>query len=760
MVNSLRIVTFNTQLRSWAMEAGARGDPFFAETAEKRARAIGRRIRSSPFDYDIVALNEVFDEDAREILVGELGGKYAHSLTKADVESVGTQLFGAALALSTSALLAAYGITILLNTKFEDSGLMLFSRFPFATIPPPAGFEDLFPASLPYVFFLPYTLSNGGDSFAAKGAVFARIMLGPSDPCDVIISHTQAAYESDDEHKETRTLQLREVFEMIKAHIGLPLPPDREVIFMGDLNVEGTFRNSGVSQEWRDTFDVPGGFFTDGIHDLWVHEQSPGAWFATPASKPQAYPGPWDLGLTTADGKRLDYILGRPPGDDRLTTQHLSIAYELMTSNPAVDGDVIPYTSDHYPLRADLAREHEGCRAATASAVPFNPSNPHFHADGTLRAGWMHWYRFDQPGTYAFKVIPLDGIEPRFEVYVGSNLSIPMAQYRLEELDDYGLKYVLPDAPFFVRVFFPDRTAEGRYQFRSFRFTGRSRSEAIQLVPHVPVRHATKGDGPLNTDDPATPWDEGDAVWFCIDTDRVDSGRKQDVVVRISHLYNVPIFNLIILLQDDDGNLHKLGETGSVEDQGEFRWDTAERVRLYLLVKRDDPRYPPGHPLKYSATDFVVEWTTNLTYLFGLKGGRPGNELRLICSDETDGFLGSEAGADDIRVELKTDGALDQTISNGDIGDFDEGDVRSLEPWVNVVRYIDSYKVELVEMDDLSEDDRASVTIPNIAKVEALAGTFNPLSKEGDGTLHGWFQIDFGDGKYRFHCSLARWLPI
>jgi len=760
MVDSLRIVTFNTQLRSWAMEIGARGDPFFDETAESRARAIARRILNSSFDYDIVALNEVFDEDAREILEDDLAAKYPNALIKADVKDLALQAVGGAFVLTTNLLLAAYGISVLFSTKLEDSGLMLFSRFPFATIPPPPGFEAFYPGGIPYVFFLPYTVSKGDDEAAAKGAVFARIMIGPGDPCDVIISHTQASYDSDDEHSSTRATQFLEVFGMVKTHIGLPMPQEREVIFMGDLNVEGAFREAGVSQEWTSIFNTPGGFFTDGIHDSWVYQQSPGAFFSTPASHPRAYPGPWDLGLTTADSKRLDYILQRPPGGDRLTTQHLTIAYELTTSNPAIDGSVIPYTSDHYALRADLAREHPHCRAATALVVPLNPAAPDFQRNGTLRPGRMEWYRFDQPGTYAFNALPVAGPTPAFEVYLGTNLTMPMSQYRLEVLPDRGLKYVLPDAPFFVRVFYPDRHVGGTYQFRSYRYTGRSREEAIQLVPHIPLRHTTTGNAPLNSDDPATPWDEGDAVWFCADTDRVDSGRDQDLVFRIRHLYNVPIFNLMLLLQDDAGNLQLLDQTGPVRDQGEVRWATSRRVRLYVLVKRDDPRYPLGHPLKYSATDFVVEFATNLTYLFGLKGGRPGNELRVFCSDETDGFLGSEAGADDMRINLKTDGLLEQSLSNDDVGDFDQGDTRSLEPWVNVVRYVESYTVELVEMDDVSADDRASVTIPNIAQVEAMVGTFALVSKEGDGTLHGWFQIDFGDGKYRFHCSLARWLPI
>jgi hypothetical protein len=752
-MDSLRVVTFNTRLRSWSMEAIDRKDPFFAEDAEKRARAIAKRILSSPFDYDIVALNEVFDEDAREILSKELDSKYPHQVVKADVNNVGSQVFGAVLMLPTSIMLAAYGLSILVNTKFEDSGLMLFSRFPFDRIPKPSETGSNVPDTVPNVHFLPYTLTEHDEGLASKGAVLARLLVDGR-RCDVIISHTQATYPTDDDYAEIRTSQFREVQQLIKAVIGLPLPPDNELLFMGDLNIEGTFPPAAAGKpgdEWTTRFNTLGDFYTDAIHDLWVHEQSPG--LPLPSNPDQV----WDLGPTTVGGERLDYIVHQPPRGDRLTTQHLSIAYELTTNNPAIDGDVVAYTSDHYALRADLTLDHPHRSAATALAAT---ANPLFTRNSSLRPGFMEWYRFDQPGTYAFKVTDRNGNPPSFEVFLASDLSNPMASYRLEEVFERGLKFILPEAPFFVRVFFDDRHAAGGYIFRAERMIGSSRREAIQLLPNVSQAHTTSSGVALNQDDPNTEWNEADSVWFCADTSRVDSGRDQDLVFRLRHGYGEPIFNLI-LLQETDGTLKQVGETGPVRDVGEVRWATSARERFFVLVKRDDPRYPLGHPDKFSATDFEVEWTTNLTILYGLKGGRPGEELRLFCSDETDGFLGSEAGADDIKVELTTDGSITQKIDNHEIGDFDQADTRSLEPWLGVVSYIDGFKVELVEMDDLSADDRASVTIPNISRVESMTGVFHPTRpKQADGTLHGWFLIDFGDGKYRFHCSLAGWLPI
>lgn len=96
-------------------------------------------------------------------------------------------MLSAATVLSTSVVLAAYGLARLVNTTFEDSGLMLFSRFPFDT-----GRDGE-----PVVAYWPYTLSAGGDSYAAKGALLARVLLDQTyNPCDVVISHMQARTRS------------------------------------------------------------------------------------------------------------------------------------------------------------------------------------------------------------------------------------------------------------------------------------------------------------------------------------------------------------------------------------------------------------------------------------------------------------------------------------------------------------------------------------------------------------------------------------
>ncbi|MGO1002206.1 endonuclease/exonuclease/phosphatase family protein [Lysobacter sp. CA196] len=765
MVDSVRLLSFNTQLRSWGMEAGDAGDLFIEETAEKRARIIAKRILASPYDYDIVGLMEVFDEDAREILKNQLSAKYPWAVHKCDLNFLGLQLAQTATLLTTSVVLAAYGLAGLVNTKFEDSGLMLFSRYPFA--------RDS--SGNPIVVFWPYTLSSGDDSLAAKGALLARVLLDVTyNPCDVVLSHAQADYTSDEQHREDRLGQFTEVANLIGSVSGTPIPDNHQVFFMGDLNVPGAYQpgnpgRAGVTgDEWTSYFNNPASYFTNTLFDLWVHEQSPGLAYAQhgplPGEIEMPYGNAWDQGLTTIPGKRLDYILGRTPGGRgrRLVAQHLQIAHELMQSNPVVDGERSSFTSDHYPLRAHFSLESAYCRVPSAIVAPGNFID--WHNAGLLTPGAMRWHRFDKAGAYAFRIQRTGGAtDPAFEIYLATNLSQPYSAYRFQAeqttaSNHYGTKFVLPTAPFFVRVFIPDRTARAEYTLHAHRFTGANRMEAISLPSRCKMSHATANNGPLNVDDPNTPWNEHDCVWFCVDTDRADAGGEQTVAFRLSHDEDAPIYTLLLLLQKEDGSLTHIDTAPAQRRETTISWATSRRERFYVLVRREDPRFPPGSSQNYSAHEFTVEWSSNLSYIYGLQGGRPGRQLSLYCSDETDGFLGSEAGADDIRLRMTTDGSVIKSVARGDIGPFNQGGTKDLEPWVGVVRYLDSYKLDLIEVDAVGDDD-ATVTIPTFAACEG-SPSFHMEYREQDGTLHGYFLVDFDDGKYRFYCSVTHFLPI
>lgn len=144
--------------------------------------------------------------------------------------------------------------------------------------------------------------------------------------------------------------------------------------------------------------------------------------------------------------------------------------------------------------------------------------------------------------------------------------------------------------------------------------------------------------------------------------------------------------------------------------------------------------------------------------LYGRGSGIPNSEITLFCEDETDGFLGNEWGSDDIAVELVADESLTIKISNDQVGDFDDDDSRTLDPWITSITYVDKIDVTIIELDDTSANDRASATLLG---ADQLAGSpnFKILREEPGGVVHGELGFDFGDGNYRLTVTVGHWLP-
>jgi hypothetical protein len=383
MSDSLRILTYNTQLRSWAMEVGADKSIPLSETAEDRAKLIATNILVSSRDYDIVCFNEVFDEDARDILIGDLLPRFPYAVTKADVGGVEVAWPGKPiLPINPVALfLAVTGISFvgswlaLGKPKFEDSGVMLFSRWPFKLEPITQALSDLLdpralseftPIGMPCVGFTPYRASTGGDAWAAKGVVYSRINRDDERTYHVFASHTQADDEQLGEHELERSGQMREVAAFIEKCVGPP-PFDQEVFFLGDLNINGGQINVPVSpdtQEWYDRFVVAGSL-GDHMVDGWGQYQCVGAPELRDrgTTAPTRYPPP---------EQRLDYFFrSKTTG---LKVQHLFIDYDVATVPPGING--VSYLSDHRPLGSDLNRPETNCTPPDAFLAT---------VDGTLR---------------------------------------------------------------------------------------------------------------------------------------------------------------------------------------------------------------------------------------------------------------------------------------------------------------------------------------------------------------------------------------
>jgi endonuclease/exonuclease/phosphatase family metal-dependent hydrolase len=729
MTTSLRVLTYNVQMRSWAMEAGAQGSLTPVTSVESRAKTIAARILASPQQYDVVCLQEVFDEDGRDILEDELSAAYPHYIKKSDGKGMSVvtgPAFGvagiSALVPGGAAVAAVAGVIGLISlafSTFEDSGLMLFSKLPFDTMAlDPAFLEKLaengvnLPPTLPATAFKVFSDTAGEDGFAAKGVLYARLLRPDRRPLHLLTSHTQADSTAEvGAHNGTRRKQFEQAFNLL-GDMGVNVR-EAEVLFCGDLNIDGRKHKDGYHQEWRDMFDAPGTHFTDQLLDAWTREQCPG----DPGAGRTPLPSDFDRGMT-AHLQRLDYaIRARGPSQDRLLLQHMCIAYDIATDpvNPTA------YTSDHLPLRIDLNEDRPNASVLTAEPLPADlngqpqviPRGGDVVADGVLNEGQMHWYRISAPGGYRIE-LSQGAPRIRLDVYTADNLSVPVGPYTMVDegpaQDSPGRsRFVLPSAPFFLRVSMPGRLDREFYRLRVHRYGGTGPNDAIPLLRGFAEPGEAKLMAPHTLDDPGTPFSEHDAVWFAAPFDTEADGSLH-VTSTVTVSSGSRAFGLLVLGRTQGGGFERMDEQPA---GGEVTATVAYDRPLagYILVRREDPTF--------QAERFTITLRSDVSYLYGNPMNplsRAGATATLFCRDETNGAFGSEWGSDDIQVNVGVNGRTRVHIPNSDDLEFDDDSKREL-PQVDVVRYTGSAEFELVELDDLSPVDRASIAIPQFGAV-------------------------------------------
>jgi len=742
MSDSLRILHYNLQLRSWGMEAGADESIPPSTTAEERAGLAVTNILSSRHDYDVLCLNEVFDEDARPILLAGLLPTFPFAIAKADFGALHVAWPGkpivpvnpAALALTVTGVLPIAGWIGLGKPKAEDSGVMVFSRWPFATRPltdtmvgllDPLAHSELTPIGLPEVGFSVYEESDGNDAWAAKGVVYARVERSPSRVYNIFASHTQADEEFAGQYRTPRVAQMAQVWGFITQCLEGGPSPGEEVFFLGDLNVIGDQANGSglpVFEEWSEWANTPGAPFTDQLIDLWGCRgggelRDPG--FTAPSTFE-----PFD--------QRLDYAFASATG--ALALQHIYVDYELATVPPGVPG--VSFLSDHRPLGVDLNIARSFCTPTTALVASADPS---FQHSSWLPPGGVAWYRFDVDGTYDMRVT--DPGRARFKVYLDTDLSRPRQQYRREEHPDLGPRFVIPSAPFLVKVSGVDRSSEVEYEFGAVRHEGRAPWDAIDLIPEITRREAFPAWQWFNTDLSATPWDDTDTKWFRLDppmSHMVDGVELSVDVVLTGHADGGAV--LRICQQRTSGSIDFVTEDGPSTTGLRADWIGRPGELFYVCVQRLQVGGPP--------LAFEVIAHSNVSMILG---GTPG-EPRLVCIEETSGW-----GSDDISVRISADGDPITVIPNHEIGDMDGGDARDLEQWIpQPIVYTDGVEFTVVEEDDLDPDDIGTVIIPPMDQIGAAQSIrLDRILPDGSARITGRAAVD--DGVYEVRLTIARW---
>ncbi len=735
--DSLRILTYNTYLLPRIVLC--RWDPvchLLDANFESRAEQLGAAVAKANEKYDIVAFNEVWDEDTRDVLEERLGGTYPSYVKY--ISTSGPDMIQ---------LKKRWGF---LGGNVEDSGLMLFSKFPFQKLP---FVKDDYEAT----DFQPWWIHKRlafkefhdcafafGDCRAAKGVALVQVEWPSKGSLNLLFTHLQAD-SGDSMQPEVRQKQLADVQDIVETTLGKTFASwtdTEKLVVLGDLNIDGLGGVSQVlglpadfladaTQEWMDRFKAPAQTGVTPLYDSWAETTSP-----------------QDQGHTRYNKKeRLDYILvsrpianadaGQAQNDNEgempwtsadfppTCVQHIWIPREL-------EG-----LSNHRPLAADINLFAPQCNPRLAqkvgdadlgTIVTGLKSTSWQHYELTHR-GSMQWFRLEAPGTYAIAITGINAADTPlldYEIYSPDNLSLPLAgAYQLEKtriaacgtgvpvqerisgpattaapVSECSLvdaqKFVLPTGPHYVRVFSKQRTWQGRYAVAFYKFNCAAKDDACDLLPNSPQEFAFVSGKPLNTEDTA---------WFRVRIqNQADSGKAQSLKFFSRSLSGALATPMIAFVQDD--GVTPLTDLGGNPLSGPLAQDngatynsrTHQNQTLYLRIKRPTANLQ-GHTL-------AVGWRTNLT-LFGGSTVGPGIPV-LICRDETNGFLGNEYSTDEIHMEANVDGQGWTKIPASGYVEFDCNDWQDSKMWdrqLGVIGFLESVKIRMVEQDDWDDDD-------------------------------------------------------
>ena len=718
--SSLRVVTYNVQMLP---------STFSATTDPANATRIAERLKAG--GYDVIALSEVFDEEAREAFLDELDGSFPYHV---DYLSGGTAVN-------------------------EDSGLMLFSRFPFKSLPDDtyrADNQSCQATSCSRVGFLEFQACHGDDCLAEKGVGFVRLKNPETgSPVNVAFTHMQASYtpatypdELEDEFDagrefSTRADQTIDIKELLETTIGSNRLDSEQVIVMGDMNIDGDLANPDLGPgeynkrnlyEWKERMTSASNpnFSLLPIQDGWAFDNAP------------AHPsGNYDRGITnltawgaSADGARLDYVLMNGE-ETRGCMQHMTIAHNLRYGGTSVETGLGPEgvgsggesdLSDHYGVNADINRIGNRCRPVDATVLA-PPAGKLDAKSGTIgHRGEIEWFRINKAGTYSFDLDGASGMD--YRVYEASDMTTPAPNYKHEVTDVMlpgvrpihfvGEQFRVSKAPFFIRVWHRDRAKTGTFALKVLRHDCSTRELACALAPAERRNMKMPANPPLNG---------ADEKWFELYTEGTASSRGQEVRAVASELDPdaAGYFELELLEAGNPDTSIGVDASQAPDpepetpgyEQLELETREADAQKYYAVVRRKPATQPP---FPAEAQHFQVRWETDLTILFG--AGQGGSQsLQIRCLEENDGI---DDGDDEVYLEeIRVDGS-DVFGSDVFLGDFDAGNVRSLESLVPApVKFVEGVAFEGFEDDDFAagEVDDMEATIPPLAP-----GTQGPVS--------------------------------
>jgi len=455
-MSALRLMTFNVQMLPLiALTIQGQGDD-----AVERADRVADAILSIPVAErpDVIAFNEVFNEDGRDRLKDRLSS-WPNMVVKIDNGGVD-----------------------------NDSGLMLVSRLPFHNLPTGGVLYEHF-----------YDEGEGTDALACKAVGIIQTNQ-PAEITTIAFTHLQASYDTEDEHREVRETQVQEIFNALAAVLGPDSSEWRNVIVVGDLNIRG---DSGAeTDEWSTTFETSGMSFQTAFLDGWR------SWMHPPGIASDLDRGFTNIDLKSGKLQRLDYHCFSMPG----VPSTGAVAHHMFVR--------LRDQSDHFALEAVIERWSPHCTPSDAieleSITPFptstgDPTLLRMVDVNFLELDAYQWIHVKKPGTYTIHKPPALTTRLFLETDLSNAISPvdtlaitdlpPAAQAALREVrvDPKGTTFAAR-RPFFIAV---QTTAvdPGPAKLSVFEHLGDTPATAIWLIPHASTPSSFPDGQPLGIDD-------------------------------------------------------------------------------------------------------------------------------------------------------------------------------------------------------------------------------------------------------------------
>ncbi|HEX6375376.1 MAG TPA: endonuclease/exonuclease/phosphatase family protein [Allosphingosinicella sp.] len=722
---SLRIGTYNSYLLSPAFKCLA----IFGEVppveclaqiggqTEEWANRLADAIIADSAQLDVVVLNEVWDEDAKNILVSRLSFLYPVYIKKVDVSLINVR--ANILADIPNEFHAALGFRF----NGEDSGLMLFAKRGFRPLPLPsqafhwsAHAGQSVEGSTDRVAFTYFEDCESDDCFAAKGAAMIRLQHGRRGPIyNVVLTHMQADYPEDGERypgvRRRQLARIRDMVEQTLAPLDEHLQGREMVLLLGDLNVPYLKDRD----EWNARFGS--GFFRSPLFEAWHYTSS------RKDLQPTNY----------TDEERLDYILASPRTQTRdeptprlFCVQHMTVPLRFR----ALD-------SDHKMVHADINYGYDHCSPAIAYEIAppgpgeardigQSPSNPARDVTRIYRPGAMQWFFVKNDGTNTYS-IGLDNDDLRLDVFRTDDLTVPVSRYNKTAatmppaaiLQVYAMNQFVVTGDFYLRVRGKDRTTVGDYALRVRRHSCASRQDACLLEPGT-LQQAVLSEADI----PANLARQNEA-WFRFDVVGASSfGKPQTLTFTASLFDQDRVSAAFDSYSDPLGG--PLPQMSSMTNIVSFTGKIGDGGRGYLVLKQSEPGPDP--------TPVMVTLDTNMRYL---------DVGQLVCRDETN----PELGSDEIYTTFRIDGTARRAPGSGYVSFDCDGNWMSKNwaPRLNMstIRFVDDLTVRIREEDDTSGDDPS--------QLGSVSG-FPPGGTELDTSMHWKFE----GGEYEFRYRLRR----